>query len=232
MRSYFPFHALGYRANPFRALTDEEWAKVAVLPPEIERLLPDEATHLQLLGDKGAGKTTTLLGLQRRLDQTGRVTSYVYLAEGQTRLPALPRPPDVLLLDEAQRLTSRERARLLDLLRPDARRYIRLLLSSHEDLAPLFARRSLPLHTVHYDGLDEAHLHAVIRRRLDYFRLPDVPAVTIAPETLRYLWQSYGANLRAVEQVLYEVFQALRAGEAVAVDHVRLARERLSRPGP
>ena len=32
---WFPFHSLGFRCNPFRVLTDEEWAEVAVLPEEV-----------------------------------------------------------------------------------------------------------------------------------------------------------------------------------------------------
>ncbi len=46
MRSFLPFHML----------TDEEWAELAVLPPEIERLVPDEGTRL--LGYHGMRKAS------------------------------------------------------------------------------------------------------------------------------------------------------------------------------
>ena len=63
-RPFFHFPHIGYRRNPFGALTDEEWTAIAVLPPAIERILADDFEHLQLLGPMGIGKSTTLLALQ------------------------------------------------------------------------------------------------------------------------------------------------------------------------
>jgi len=100
---------------------------------------------------------------------------------------------EILLLDEAQRLSSRERDRLLATVAKGSAGNLRLVLSSHEDLTPLFTQRALPL-TICYDAVTEDHLRAVIARRLAYFALTDIPSVTVTPDALSYLWQTYGVN--------------------------------------
>ena len=71
---YFPFHALGYQGNPFRAVTDDEWVALAILPDSIETVV--NHPHLQILGDKGHGKTTTLLALAARFQKQNQVVAY------------------------------------------------------------------------------------------------------------------------------------------------------------
>ena len=63
---FFPFHALGFQCNPFRAVTDSEWVDLAILPDSI----PADFVHLQLLGDQGHGKTTALLALTARFSRS------------------------------------------------------------------------------------------------------------------------------------------------------------------
>ena len=51
---FYPFDALGFQCNPFRSLTRQEAADLAVLPDELPGILAQRFTHLQILGDKGA----------------------------------------------------------------------------------------------------------------------------------------------------------------------------------
>jgi hypothetical protein len=219
---YFPFYALGFRCNPFRALTNAEWGEAAILPESVASIITGGFTHLQILGATGSGKTSTLLGLTARFTQAGRRAGYEYLPNGQHRFGTNVRGLEILLLDEAQRLSPRERDRLLATVAKGSAGNLRLVLSSHEDLTPLFTQCALPLATVSYDAITEEHLRAVITRRLAYFALTsDVPSVTVTPDALSYLWQTYGVNLRAVEHLLYEVFQRLQRTGLITVEQLQ-----------
>ena len=202
---YFPFHALGFRSNPFRALTDDEWADIVVLS-ETVLAAATGAGHLQVLGEMGRGKTSTLLGLARRFRRAGRRVAYEYLTIGQDSFNTPLPGPDVFLLDEAQRLRASERRRLL----AAARAGPRLILGSHQDLAPLFAAAGLELATARLEAFGPAHLAAVLERRLADAALPTTaPLVTLDPGALAYLTATFGSNLRGTERFLYEVFQRL-----------------------
>jgi hypothetical protein len=204
MSAYFPFHALGLRCNPFRALTDEEWGDLARLPEALLALAP--ATHVQILGEHGHGKTSLLMGLAAQGRRAGQKLRYEYLAEGQSRFETPLAGLDVFLLDEAQRLSRRERGRLLaEISAPGPAR--RMVISSHTDLAPLFAQHRLPLATLHPAAASVEHLRAIVADRLAYFALPGGPSLALAPDALDYLHQRFGGNLRAVEQLLYEACQ-------------------------
>lgn len=217
-RPYFSFHALGYRRNPFGALTAEEWAAVAVPPPALVGVLENSRSHLQMLGPMGSGKTTALRWLTAEAANRGVSARYEYLAEGERRYASDLAGVEMFLLDEAQRLSWRERRRLVG---ENGR--LRLILSSHEDLAPLFRRRSLPLQTVRLaDGLTLDHYRAIWQKRLDYFALPGRERVRLGETAVAYLYQTFGQNLREAEYFLYEVWQRQTevgevTGEALAV---------------
>ena len=218
MRStYFPFHQLGLRANPFRALEDDEWAAIAVLPEAALRAA-GQGGHLQVLGERGRGKTTTLLGLQARLRQAGQRTAYEYVPEGQNTFQAALAGSDVFLLDEAQRLTRNERNRLLGA----ARAGLRLMLGSHDDLEPLFAAAGLRLGSLRLENEGRAHLEAVLVRRVAFFALtPVAPGVTFEPGAVDYLHVQFGTDLRASERFLYEVFQTLTRPGPISAEQLR-----------
>jgi hypothetical protein len=219
---YFPFHALNLRSNPFRALTDEEWAEVVVLPPGLAEA---EATgqHLQVLGELGRGKTSALLGLAAEWRGAGRRAAYEYLPEGARAFKTPVRGLEVFALDEAQRLSRRERERLWRA----AKAGLRLALGSHEDFAAAFTARGLPLRTVRLDEPDAAHLGRILARRLEYFALdPARPGMTISDGAVAALHAAYGSNRRAIERCLYEVFQAVEAVGEVSAAQVESVRAR------
>ena len=222
---YFPFHALGFRCNPFRAVTDAEWVSVAILPDSVAEIIAKGFVHLQIIGEKGYGKTTTLLALAAQFKREGKRIAYEHIEEGRRQFTTEIGGLDVFLLDEAQRLSERERERLLAALSENGDG-LHAVLGSHDDLTPLFARRGLPLTTVHHDTAPLAHLNVVIQRRLAYFALSGgAPGVTLSPEAVRYLHETFGGDIRAMEMLLYEVFQRLREKGEITVEMVARAGE-------
>lgn len=213
---FFPFHALGLRANPFRALTDDEWTQVAVLRPDVRSAL-DQTAHVQVLGAMGSGKTTTLMGLAAACRQRGLRVAYQYLPAGQRRFTADLDDLDVLLLDEVQRLSWRERRRLMRI----AHGGTRLILGSHADLIRVFNRARLPLITIRLDQITPDQLQTILHRRIALAALNDPPSITFAPDAIAYLWTTFGVHLRAMDHFLYEVFQ--RLDQPGAITAARLA---------
>jgi len=111
---YFPLRAVGYACNPFRALSVDEEAVLAVLPEVVTAAFDSSGVHLQILGEQGRGKSATLLGLAARAESAGRRVAYTYVPEGTDRFQTDLAELDLFVLDEAQRLSRRERGRLLD----------------------------------------------------------------------------------------------------------------------
>jgi hypothetical protein len=223
---YFPFRALGFSGNPFRRLTDDEWAAAAVLPGELVRLAHSSSDHLQVLGAQGRGKSSCLRSLATRFRRYGLRTTYEYLTPGTKSFSTSLDGLDVFLLDEAQRLKARERTRLLAAASPE-RRGPRLVIGGHDDLTPLFTDHGLPLATVRIDSITPAYMHAVLTRRLAFSALDDPPAITFSPDAAHYLCDTFGSNLRLVERFLYEVFQSqprrgrLTSAILAGFEHVR-----------
>lgn len=203
-RPFFFHHRLGYRCNPFGALTEAEWPVVAFLPPGLQPLLTARPGHIQLLGRRGCGKTTTLLKLAAWARQQGWApVLYEYLPQGQTHLQTDLARPALFVLDEAQRLGRKERGRWLD--RATA---VTCFFSSHVDLTPHFRRRGLPLQSLVLEELvSAAHYRAWVERRLAHFALPGGPRLRLSEGAITRLYQAFGADMREAEYFLYELFQ-------------------------
>lgn len=221
MSDFFPFHRLGLTRNPFGSLAPGEWADVAVLPRPVIEIVEAGFDHVQVLGEKGRGKTSVLMGIRARLTPSGLQPPPPYMGEGKTlnqiayeRIPENARrfqtPLDGLdcfLLDEAQRLGWGEWRRLLRA----ARGGLRLVVGSHRDHTRQFARWGLRLATLRLgEIITRDHVAAVVEKRIEYFRLDgDRPFPTVAPDAIDALVTWYGSDLRAMESLLYEVFQGL-----------------------
>lgn len=220
-RRFFSHRALGLRANPFGALTPEEWTAVAFLPVSVPQILAHDFGHLQLLGPKGCGKTTTLYKLTEHFRQQGGRVVYEYLVEGQTCFETDLSRVDVFVLDEAQRLTWRQRRRWLQ-----KATAVTFIFSSHKNLSTHFARRNLPLQTVQIGAvISLATYQAWLNKRLAYFALPNVPHLRMTDDAADYLWQRFGKDMREAEYFMYEVFQQEWAQmEIKAADLERFAR--------
>lgn len=212
-RPYFSHHRLGYRKNPFGALTAVEWTAVSFLPDEVAAALADGRTHIQLLGRDGCGKSSLLLGMAERLRQNGQTVVYEYIPEGQNWFEQGSPDFDVFLLDEAQRLNWRQRRRWLKLGGKH-----RLIFSAHVDLQAHFQRRGWPLYVFDVaTAVTPATYAAWMERRLTYFAIPQIPAATLSPDAVQFLYDTFGANIREAEYFMYEVWQGLaEVGEVTA----------------
>ncbi|HRQ36396.1 MAG TPA: hypothetical protein PLD25_00590 [Chloroflexota bacterium] len=202
-RPFFFHHHLGYRQNPFGALTATEWTAVAFIPPAVQQIVDSGFTHLQLLGPKGCGKTTTLLKLAADRQARGQTARYEYLPEGQSHFTSQPMDGTVFVLDEAQRLRWRERRRWLG--RGTA---VTFIFSSHTDLTPHFRRANLPLTSVWLDEeISLAHYQTWLARRLAYFALPGKRRLGLDDTAVAALYRRFGRDMREAEYFLYELFQ-------------------------
>lgn len=221
MPTYFPFHALGLQSNPFRALTDPEWADIVILPPALLDLA-GQNTHLQILGPAGSGKTSALLGLAAHLRRAGQSPVYAYLPAGQATFTSPPPATPVFLLDEAQRLNHRERRRLLTLT-------ARLIIAAHVDLAAAFTRVGQPLTTVSLGPLDSQTLQAQLEKRLAYFARPETtgPRFSFSPAAVAYLQTASAGDLRFIQFWLYEFFQRLPPPGPIQADALAACRPEL-----
>lgn len=219
-RPFFSHHRLGYRRNPFGALTADEWPQVAFLPTAVAQTLADGyAGHLQLLGPMGSGKSSALRKLAA--DWVGQTAVYEYIPEGQNRFfTALDAAVDLFVLDEAQRLSRWQRRRWLSWLTRDARR--RCFWGSHQDLTAVFARYKLPLRTIHIDQhISPAHYGRWLQQRLAFFALPDRPRVTFDETAVAFLHEQFGADMREAEYFLYELFQAITSVQVLTAEALR-----------
>lgn len=199
-----PLWGAGFWSNPFRALGDAEWQAVALVPDAATDILRGTA-HGQILGDAGRGKSSLLRALAREATTLGAGSVYEYLPDGMTAYTSKVPTGAWFCLDEAQRLAPPERERLLTMAKAKC---LRLLLASHENLAPLFARADLPLQTLDLADLGAAHFAAVIENRLAHFARPDTPYATLSPDALAFLRERFGSDLRGAERFLYEHFAA------------------------
>jgi len=191
---------------------------VAVLPSAAVPLLLSPAGCWQIVGPMGSGKTSSLLGLQAHFAEKGWAVAYEYLAEGQKSFTTQPAGLDLFLLDEAQRLRRRERRRLMQVVRDGG---FRLIISSHEDLTPLFVRWKLPLATVSLGAqLSPEHYQAVLAKRLKYFALPGMAQVTLGETAVHFLYNTFRENMREAEYFLYEVWQMQETAVAISGDQL------------
>lgn len=220
-RPFFFQHTLGFRRNPFGALERDDWTAISILPATLTKRLTAHSTHLQLLGSMGSGKTTTMLKLADELVQIGERLVYEYLPEGQRRYMTDTAVLTTFLLDEGQRLTRRERKRMVTAARP-GETGLRLIFSSHEDLTKLFRRWQRPLTTINLEETLTVDLYRqMLVRRLDYFTLPGKPHTTLSDDAVQWLYDRFYPNMRDAEYFLYEVWQRETAVREVTAVHLQ-----------
>lgn len=207
---FFPHQRLGLRSNPFRVLTDAEWANVVVLDPSVEEALQKSPHYLQIQGDAGTGKSSTLRKLAHQFAHTGLRVGYEYIPDGQHTFTSHIEANDIALIDEVQRLNLWHRHRLLRLLK--RHHPLRLIIGTHQDMTPLFHRYHLPLASVLLERATDERLAAIIHKRLTYFALPErtTPQIHIPIDSISNINHHCAGNLRCAERVLYEIFQSLR----------------------
>lgn len=196
-----PFAHLNLRRNPFGELDLASWAGLAVV--DVDRLvtrLDQPGYAVQLMGDKGRGKTTHLLAIQRRFPHA----PYVHVGEdSRARRPRIPHGHP-LLVDEIQRLSPRRRRRVYG-------RRVSLVVGTHEDFRAELRRAGFDVETVDVGGaLDAPRLREILNRRIEAARRGPgrLPQVTI--RTAHAMIDRFGDDVRAIQGHLYDLFQTLR----------------------
>ena len=206
-RAYFPRWRLGYRCNPFRALTREEWQDLTLLPTTLRNQLNDWPTIVQIIGDQGRGKTSTLLAIKRHWLLRDINVVYEYIPPGKKRYQEDLTNIQVYLLDEAQRLGSRRwRDLIQQVARPDSYPS-RIVFSSHVDLFEMNANAKQEIHTIHLDTPSKGFVKAMIKRRLEYFERPGRHGVRLSSKANDLLIAHCSSDLRLLERILYEIYQ-------------------------
>lgn len=228
---YFPFHDIGFRCNPFRALTEDEWSKVAVLPEELITILDENNTHIQIIGNDGYGKTTTLLGLTTYFSHKGKRFAYEYIPHGKSKYHTDTHNIEIFLLDEFQRLNQRQRVRLITSASSDPIKGLQLVVSSHEDYTDYFEVGDLPLSTIRLEKIPEHRLGTILERRLRFFAIDESAKPTFTIGAVKFLWKTYGSDLRSVERLLYHVFQQLKPCEKINEERLRNVAESINHDG-
>ncbi len=198
-----PFSHLNLRRNPFGEFSaDDRIAMACVdLAPAIAHLDAERAggraAVVQVLGDKGFGKTTHLLLLSAHYKNS----AYVYIAEDERgRIPETGEP---LLVDEAQRLTMLQRIRLF-------RSQRTLVLGTHRDFTAQLERAGRKVLSLAAERhTTPERIFMILNTRIQAVRRNEGPTPSVSMATVMRLHKQFGPDLRSLQHSLYEIFQKL-----------------------
>ena len=193
-----PFSHLNLRRNPFGSAEISQrpaWAVVDIAG--LPERLRSPGFVVQVVGERGHGKTTHLMAIRAQLPAE---TPYFHLKEGE----AIPRFPDapILLVDETQRMTRDERRRLFQKDRSCA-------IGTHEDHSAELDEAGLEYVTIRACGLSPVQLQEAANRRIETARRNRGPVPTLSLETAEKLVEHFGGDVRQIEHRLYEMVQQL-----------------------
>ena len=179
--------------NPFGEIPLSQRGAVAVVDVEAYlQPLAEERIAVQVLGDKGHGKTTHLLALRENF----RDAPYLHVAEGE-RPTSFPEG-EPLFLDELQRVPREARRALFRSSRA-------LVLGTHRDFEGELRRAGLRVETLRPGGLlSRARLGRILERRFEWARRGPGPIPEVRSATILRLLEQYGSDVRAMEHDLFE----------------------------
>ncbi len=194
------YQAAGLRCNPFafEALAPADAAQFVdrglPAPPP-----PGSATLVQVIGDKGAGKTTHVMMWRR---QAPGPYHYVPRDPRRDRWIAPPVAP-LVYGDELDRMPWTVRRRWFRRL---AQIGATVVAGTHRDLTAPAQRAGLRVVTHHLGPVDRATLDAVIDCRLRAVSLSSRPVPDVLRESdVADVHERSGGNLREAERLLHEV---------------------------
>lgn len=192
-----PFAHLNLRHNPFGELDHATFVALAVVDiAEFASLLRKPRQALQFVGRHGRGKTTRLRVL------------HAEFADAPYRQIYPEDPPPTFAAAALHFVDS------VDHLPPPARRQLfscadSLAVTTHRDLSAAFAKAGFHCTTVAVAGLTAEWLTEVVQRRIAHARRGPGPLPAIERPEIDDLIAQFGDDLRTIESVLYERFQAM-----------------------
>jgi len=191
------YRQYGLGHNPFAFDVDQQQEVF------VSRSLPSpppagSGVMVQVIGEKGAGKTTQLQ--QWRRESPG---PYFYVPASPWR-DRFARPPiaDLVYADEVDRMP--QPLRLL-WFRQLARAGATVIVGTHCDLAAVAHRWGLDVVTHHLGPVDFATLRLVVDQRLLAARAGDAPPLTIDDHELRQIHSVSKGSIRSAEHQLHEL---------------------------
>ncbi|WP_432560209.1 hypothetical protein [Granulicoccus sp. GXG6511] len=203
---------LGLTGNPFVAeaepgVVPELWIARAGVPPPPQ---PAHRTLVQLIGPKGAGKTSHLLRWREAAPGP-----YHYVPPGRGRWRRPPIAP-LVYWDEADRMAAATRRWAL---RQAFRRGATVVAGTHEDLSGVARASGLEVVTYEFPALSPAALQAWSRLRIEAVALPGrTSTLVLDPVTARDICLRAGASLRDAAVDLH-IWAAERAAARQAGAH-------------
>lgn len=194
-----PFFALNLRRNPFGELTAAERTALAVVDnSEVLQHLTLDRAAVQIVGEKGYGKTTHLLSFAVQF--SGH--AYIHIPEDQRVV--IPEVGNPLFIDEAQRLTLFQRLQVF-------RSNRRLILGTHADFEKKLRRAGRPVMTIAADRFtNESRVHNLLNARIEFARRGPGPIPSVTLKTAAKLFTRFGSDIRSMEHSMYHTFQQLR----------------------
>jgi hypothetical protein len=195
---YLKWERLGLSRNPFQTADYETDDLHYVSVPWVESAFSRSDQWLQIMGEKGRGKTTLL----RALCGPGL---YEWVPEGQHDFATQSTLGRTFFLDEAQRLAQSSWSRLVS---HDCRPQ-RLVFSSHQDLTAVLAGFGIECQTLLIDPLDPDWIGTVLNRRIERYT-QICSSIRLSGEAIAELMRLHGSDIRAMEETLYHVFQSLQ----------------------
>ncbi len=197
--SDLPFFHLNLRRNPFGELTTAERTRLAIVECDAAlQHLKSPRSVIQVVGERGYGKTTHLLAIAAQFAEN----AYVHIPEGQRA--AIPAQGEPLLIDEAQRMTFMQRWQTF-------RSQRRLILSTHTDFEQALrqsGRRVLTITADHFT--DASRVQNLLNARIEFARRNAGPVPTVSHLTATELFRQFGSDIRSIEHSMYLTFQELR----------------------
>ncbi len=202
------FDHLNLRRNPFGEFSVEERTELALVElvtalDHLQSCSTKRPPALQVIGDKGFGKTTHLLAIAQYFADA----VYLHIPEGEH--PKIPDVGEPLLIDEAQRLTLWQRLWLFRSRRT-------LVLGTHRDFTQhlKWAGRSvLTLEAARHTTPER--IEKILNDRISSVRRSENSIPVVTRRTAEILFTLYGNDLRSIQHHLYDVFQSLRSVQDV-----------------
>jgi len=199
-----PFAKLHLGRNPFGALPEEDRGRLIVPVLELAELagwIQHPRRAVEFIGDCGRGKSAHLHALRHELRLRGTRHPITHLRPAEPARAKLIPAATVVLVDESQMLSTKERRRLF-------RRPVSFGLGTHESHATELAKLGIECRSVDIRSPDLSTLREIVRRRVEWAKWGEGEPPRVSDVTLDALHQAYGTDLRAIEGALYDIYQA------------------------
>jgi hypothetical protein len=192
---------LNLRINPFGDLSSGERANLAIIDFDLNGYigrLRKPGYALQFIGPSGRGKSTHLFAIRGCFPDL----PYTYIPVGEP-VPEIPDTP-VQFIDEMQRIPRSSRAAIL-------KRQASFVIGSHKNHGREFEKAGLEYEVVRLGGITRERLISIINNRIEWaHRDPNRPVPRLSEEAVANLIATYGDDVWAIENHLYEVFQEMK----------------------